>query len=462
METNTNSLFTFYRINIIFTIASIFICLNKHTYSNAPYFTVPIAYVLCLIFLRRYQQYENQLSIRIIESIMIIRYVLMPISYYCLDSSPTSFDIHYANVALFFIIYEMVVVFLVLNVFCKRIFDSLHKGMVLKTEASFSDIGVKILLFLFVATLAMYPQYLHNLITFSFETLESVEVESDVNGMFNLIYKSGSIVFSCLLISKFRVNNGRISSLLICLLTSWLCTWLCSLGTSGLVSRTSFLTNGIIFTMMVLKYYPQYKRGIITFSVSIVLSMLILGTISRFYVDKDTSSFWMDMLAFEMLDSYFGGLRDVIVAIKMDDLYGDKLGLTTFFNDLFAGAPYFASRSGMDFDMRSSYFFNATFFGMQGFVSRICPLIGQGYSYFGPLLAPIPTSVCVLSALRLNRKLNDSADTISFYMYCLMMYFFSAYAMYNMNIIAGGFWNKVLPILLVVILNNWQKKIISQ
>lgn len=458
METNTNSLFTFYRLNIICTVASICACLNKHTYSNAPYFVVPLAYVLCLIFLRRYQQYENQLSIRIIESIMIIRYAVIPVSYYLMDSSPISFDIHYANVALFFIIYEMVVVFLVLNIFCKRIFDTPNEGILLKNEASFSDIGVRILMLLFVATLAMYPQYLHNLITFSFETLEGVEVESDVNGMFNLIYKSGSIVLSCLLISKFRDNNGSIRSLVICLVTSWLCTWLCSLGTSGLVSRTSFLTNGIIFTMMVLKYYPQYKRSIISFSVCIVLCMLILGTISRFYAEKDTSSFWIDMLAFEMLDSYFGGLRDIMVALKMNDLYGDKIGLNTLINDLFAGAPYFASRSGMDFDMRSSYFFNATFFGMQGFVSRICPLIGQGYAYFGSLLAPIPTTVCVVSALRLNRKLNDSSDTISFYMYCLMMYFFGAYAMYNMNIIAGGFWNKVLPILLVVTLNNLQKK----
>lgn len=452
------SLFHFFPICVIGSLLGVFICINKHSYTDVAYYYIPLAFFICMVAFRFYGPYANQLSIRIIEVLMVVRYVITPISYYYRTKEPLSFDLSYATLGLFYMIYEMIVVFFMLNFFASKIFIARNR-LQRRIDLSFSDIGVRILLVLFVLTLVMYPQYLHNLLSFSFETLEEVEVESDVNGMFNLIYKSGSIIVSCLLLSRFKKNKGTISSLTYCLIICWICTWVCSLGTSGLVSRTSFLTNGIIFTMMVLKYYPQYKKKVILLSTGVVLSMLIFGTISRFYNNRDSSTFWVDMLDFEMLDSYFGGLRNVMVSLKMEDVYGEYLGFKTFLNDMFAGVPFFASRSGMDFDMRSSFFFNVTFFGTTGILSRIIPIIGQGYAYFGPILSPLPTAFCVWCALKLNRKMNESGDAVSFYMYCLMMYFFCAYSMYNMNTIAGGFWNKVFPILLVVMLNNLQKKL---
>lgn len=460
METKSKfSVFNLSTIYVASALISTFLCVNRHECNDAAYFIIPIVFSICMIIFRFYAVYSHQLSILLIEALMVVRYVITPISYYYRTTEPMAFDYSYANMGLFYMIYEMVVVFAMLNAYTRKIFTARKKRIQINTSVKFSDMGVRILLVLFIATLAMYPQYLHNLLTFSFETLEEVEVESDVNGMFNLIYKSGSIVIACLLLSKFECNNRTIFSLIRCLVICWLCTWLCSLGTSGLVSRTSFLTNGIIFTMIVLRYYPQYKRLIVSMSFGVVLAMLVLGTMSRFYGDNDTSTFMGDMLNFEMLDSYFGGLRDVVVALKMNDIYGDQLGFTTFFNDLFAGMPFFASRSGMDFDMRSPYFFNATIFGTTEIMSRIIPIIGQGYVYFGPILAPLPTAFCIWCALKLNRRMVESRDTISYYMYCLMMYFFCAYSMYNMNTISGGFWNKVLPILLVVMLNNLQKKL---
>lgn len=446
---------------IVFSIISSAICLYLHTDSCVPYYIIPIVYSVCNCFRWGYVKYSRQISILIIEGLMIVRYMLTPISYYLLGTTPDAMDNRYAFEGITLMIYEMVIVFACLNYFPRKIFkQSSNVKKNRNTDIKASDIGIQLLVVLFLITLASYPQYVKNLLTFSFENMETVEVESEVNGMFNIIYKSGSIAISCILLSTYKNNNGSALSLIRCLLVSWLCTWLCSLGTSGMVSRTSFLTNGIIFTLMVINYYPRYKKTIVTTSTSIVLLMLIFGTIARFY-SGDTSGviFFNDMLGFELLDSYFGGLRDVIVSIKTEIKYGQILGLETFFNDLFAGVPYFASRSGMDFDLRSPYFFNATFFGFEGIISRIIPMIGQGYCYFGPLLAPLPTAISVYAAIKLNKKMNDSSNLLSFYMYCLMMYYFSAYSMYNMNIIAGGFWNKILPILLAVWLNNITKKI---
>ena len=235
-----------------------------------------------------------------------------------------------------------------------------------------------------------------------------------------------------------------------CLISSWLIIWMASVGTSGLVSRTTFLTNGIIFTGMVLNVYPEKKKAILYGSTTVVLLFLIYGTISRFYsYATNSSTFWTGILSYETLDSYFGGLRDVTVAVKMKAQQGSQLSFSALFNDLFAGVPFLASRSGMDFTHRIVYYFNTTFFGYSGNVSRICPLIGQGYAYLGLVISPLFTCICVYLAMKTNVILEKSRNELLIYISSLMLYYLSAYSMYNLNIIAGGIWNKLLPLFLV-------------
>ncbi|MBR6103856.1 MAG: hypothetical protein IKP81_02215 [Paludibacteraceae bacterium] len=443
----------------VISFISTFICIYLHNnFVDANYFIVPLIYFLCLLFLRNYDIYSNHLSIRIIDLLMLVRYSIMPVSYYLRDAEPYSFDITLADEGLFLIVYEMICVFLSLNYFSKSTFRNEDFNSDTKFGISFSDFGVRIIIVLFVITMLMYPQYLKNLLTFSFESMEEVDIESNVNGMFNLIYKTGSVVLSCLLLSRLYSLGQSRKSFFIGICVTFICVWICSLGTSGSVSRTSFLTNGIIYSLILVKIFPLYKRNIFIMFAIVVGSMLVLGTISRFYADKSSENFVGDMLNFEMLDSYFGGLRDVVVSIKASVNYDSLLDVETFFNDIFAGVPFFASRSGVNFDIRSNAVFNLAFFGFPGINSRICPLIGQGYIYLGPILAPLFTVFFVYMALLMNKKFNASNDTISFYMYGLLCYFFSAYSMYNLNIVASGFWNKILPVLIVLSLNYVTKK----
>ena len=56
--------------------------------------------------------------------------------------------------------------------------------------------------------------------------------------------------------------------------------------------------------------------------------------------------------------------------------------------------------------------------------------------------------------MKFNSKLLGTENELEIYMWSLAVYYFSAYSMYNLNIVMGGVWNKILPIFLVIILNR--------
>lgn len=437
-------------IGIIGVIISIF----EHGNGDINYYILPLFYVINICYIRIYGEYSRKLSLIIIDVLMCVRYVGLPVCYYITNVNPISYHGEYEFESIFLMVYEMLTVTMTINLLAPKIFQ--NKQQEDDNDIYFSNIqtrkpGIIIIVILFIGVLLTHPQYFANLFVFSFTDFQEVENNSDINGFYNLIYKTGIIVVGCVLISKFASLQSRSKKqFLLCLISSWLIIWIASVGTSGLVSRTTFLTNGIIFTGMVLNVYPEKKKAILYGSTTVVLLFLIYGTISRFYsYATNSSTFWTGILSYETLDSYFGGLRDVTVAVKMKAQQGSQLSFSALFNDLFAGVPFLASRSGMDFTHRIVYYFNTTFFGYSGNVSRICPLIGQGYAYLGLVISPLFTCICVYLAMKTNVILEKSRNELLIYISSLMLYYLSAYSMYNLNIIAGGIWNKLLPLFLV-------------
>ena len=419
------------------------------------YYILPFFFFVCLILLKRYGSYSSQISILIMEVLMQVRYVVLPISYYLSGNEPVAYNSDYGWSAMAIMIYEMICVILLINYLAPYYFGE-NRGCVRNNWQfmNITDIGTFLIIVMFVLTITTHPQYIRNLFTFRFEDFEGVDVDSGINGMYNIIYKTGIITSNCLLLSLLsRRKKKTMLQYSICIVFCWIAIWTASVGTSGMVSRTSFLTNGIIFTLLLMKRFPEHIKKTVYLSLIVVGAMLILGTISRFYLNNSSQAI-SGILSYETLDSYFGGLRDVSVGLEMKELYGDNIDFRTLWTDVFAGVPYFASRSGLDFNNRIPNYFNGTFFGIFGNISRICPLVAQASTYIGALFAPIFTCIFVWLGMKFNSKLLETENELEIYMWSLAVYYFSAYSMYNLNIVMGGVWNKILPIFLVIILNR--------
>ena len=103
----------------------------------------------------------------------------------------------------------------------------------------------------------------------------------------------------------------------------------------------------------------------------------------------------------------------------------------------------------MDFTHRIVYYFNTTFFGYSGNVfsnmsinwTRVCIFRISHISF-------IYLYLCLFGHEN-NVILEKSRNELLIYISSLMLYYLSAYSMYNLNIIAGGIWNKLLPLFLV-------------
>lgn len=450
-----------YRLNrqdialLLIGIIGLFFSIYNHNGNKIHYYILPFCYVINVAFIRSYNLFANNISLFIIDTLMCIRYVVLPLSYYTSTNNPFAFHYQYEFVAIFMLVYEMIMVTMTINIFAPKIFlQNIEKEQAFQSGIKLKSPGIIIIILLLGLVLITMPQYMTNLFTFRFSDMQEVENTSSIKGMYNIIYKTGIIIVGCVIMSKFsRIEEKQTKHFISCLLISWLIIWMSSIGTSGIVSRTTFLTNGIIFTIMVLRIFPERSRFILCSSLSVTFLFLILGTIFRFYSNSRVS-IGEEILAYEVLDSYFGGLRNLTVAIRMDDLYGDRITFSTLLNDLFAGFPFFATRIGLNFDDRIVYYFNATFFGFTGISSRICPLIGQGYSYLGLLFSPLFSCFCVYGAMKINRIMRKTKNEILIYIACLLTFYLSAYSMYNLNIITGGLWNKILPIYLVYLLSK--------
>ena len=151
-------------------------------------------------------------------------------------------------------------------------------------------------------------------------------------------------------------------------------------------NRADYLLISIAGVVFYYRLFPKSNKMIAGFAFSFAAIVMILFSVARFTGAN------ISTLVSRNIDSYFGGIPNVAIAVASKRAYQGEYTLLNFVFELFRpmlGVGMLLKNLSI---FTSSEFFNSYIYG-QGHVSQIIPMIGEGYFYFGFLFSPVLTIV---------------------------------------------------------------------
>ncbi len=448
---------------VLGTCISLTVCFTLQTLGDYNFFNqwvLTLCYLICLVLFTNNKRYLYNYSLCIINILLFIRYSILPLSFYITTNGVLRYSYEFLNKSLLLMIYEMIAVFIAIQFFSAKFFkdDLVNTGNIIN-ENKKMQIGTLIIIILFIVVLFLYPQYIKQLFNFRFTTMEEVVVDSSVDGFYRIVYRTGLITIGCTLLTEIYKRYRDKNMFFISLIIAIYFIWVASQGSSGNISRTAFLSNGIAFFFIITQLYPKKKKLILILSLIAMFLLIIIGTMVRFSYGNELnfqsiSNTIREIFNYDILDLYFGGVEGVNVALKTSSIFSRSITFNTLVNDMVSQIPFVGTRIGINFQNITPVYFNYVYFGYFGNVTKICPFIGQGYIFFGSILSPIFSILCIYFSFYFNKRLKYARDLISVYTFALCIYSFSTFVMYNFNILSIFLWNRLFPFLLIIIFNN--------
>jgi len=210
--------------------------------------------------------------------------------------------------------------------------------------------------------------------------------------------------------------------------------------------QIQFIASELIFVLYIsifvyfitIRLWPESKRSLI----------FILGTLSCFgilvlaYIKSGATSWGLFRNELgTILQAYFPGvinLSAVLVLPRINII--DRL-----FSDLYSLIPFRNSLFGLQVVNLANYF-NMN----NNMTGQILPLIGESYYYFGIILSPLLSSVFVIISINANEKMNNCKDVLHYGIYLLIMIYFSfGCVCFNFIICGQTFMNTIFPMMII-------------
>nr|WP_263314156.1 hypothetical protein [Mammaliicoccus sp. Marseille-Q6498] len=447
-----------YRVSIII-IAIISSILIMFSDAKKPdnLILLPLLFALLIIIVPSFTKYMfKNIGITIVNISMLIRYIITPtlISIYGVDLNRGQILLtSVQNKAVYLMMYEMIVIFILYAIFYKNFYtDNIVKKA--KEIKSSSNIFGWLFVLLCIAILISNPAILSRYsFVWTASELKSKVVEGVSVSFFLTVIQLGHLVLTVNLLNmihKFYEKKNRfvyvvISIIVVMISASFM------VGTS----RFSIILPLVTGLFTILKLYRPYAKviGLLSFVVSfvfiIVSTALKQSTISG---ETGTSS---NSSIFEGLNSdlqiYFSGVSNVAHSLNTRFIY-EPFDFMAILSDLTRSVMYVNSWFGTHISALNQ--FNVTFYGGGTSQDQILPMIGQGYLYFGFILAPILTGVTIIMVMYLDKIIQKSSSVFNVYIITYLCLKFALYNMANATILLSFMTNFFLILLFIVWLNK--------
>ena len=447
----------FYRLFVIIS-SIITIILDMVTTQHIPNNLVllPFVFVLLFVVFPSFSRYIfNNLGITIINFTMLLRYVVSPflMALYGSDiqmGSTVSIDIQ--NKAVLLMVYEMIAMFLIFALLHKYFYSNNSKIRNVKSQSNiFGWIFIAFALLIIINQPSVLGNYSF---IWSASKLKTDTANENVT-LFAFLIQLAQIVFTVSILNIIHKYYEKKNSIIYLFLSFIVIVASASFITG--TSRSSIIIPLVTGLFALLVLYNKYRKLII--GSSLILSLLVIsvstllkqqtnvtiGSRSLYHSAGPLENFNTD------IQLYFSGLINVGHSIEtssvirpfdfnliMSDLTHSVVFINNFFHQ---------SQSAL-------IAFNDMFYKTTGVADQIVPILGQGYLYFGTILAPIFSVIGLIVVMFLDKMVFRTKSVFTLYILSYFCLKFSMLFMSNATILTSFFTNFILILLLIAYLNS--------
>lgn len=418
------------------------------------FYLIPLSYSILILIFPSFTKYIfRNIGLFTLNACMFIRYLLSPllISFEGVydPNSIVPFNNNY-TIATYLMLYELVVIFFIFQLLYKKFYDN-RKILTTNIKAEKNLMGWAFVVFC-ILIIVLYPEVLSR---YSFiwltDELKSKEIGIEIISSIPLLVQIGTLVLTISIVNqiyKRYSNNNRfvyvlLSICIVFLISSFI------VGTS----RNSVILPLVTGLYIIFISFQKHKKVIGGISVLSVMLFILFSTLL-----KETTIYSYDYTLYDFfsqlninLQRYFSGLNNVAISVQTSSIYS-SFNIESILSDITRNIvlinSFFQSEKSALID------FNIVYYNGGFSRDQILPLIGQGYLYFGFLLAPLFTIIILILLMYFDSKVLTKDGIIHRYIYAYVALKLGTFMMANFTILISFITNYFLILLLLVVLNR--------
>ncbi len=440
----------FYRIiTIVLSVISIIAVLLTKAYIPSNLVLIPLIFLCLFLIFPSFSRYIfKNIGITVINFTMLIRYAISPLLMSLYGSNihlGSSISMSIQSKAINLMLYEMIMIFITFAIFYKRFYSNKKNFKNIKSTSNlFGWIFVIITLLIVI----LIPNTVSNY-SFIWSTKQlNNDVLTNISGFVTLV-QLGQLVLTISILNVIYKLHSKKNNIFYLILS--IIVILTSASFINGTSRFSIILPLVtgFFTIFIL--YKNYRKIIAFFSMILILVFIVMSTLLKHQtnISSHNVGFWKGLNT--DLQVYFAGVANIGHAIETSYIYM-PFNIKAILGDLSHSVMIINSYFS---DYQSALvLFNNMFYKQLGFRDQILPLLGQGYLYFGWILAPLFSVIMILLTMFLDRLIYNSSSIFVLYIYTYLCLKWSLFFMSNATILISFFTNFVLILLIIAFLNE--------
>lgn len=440
----------------ITTLTSGYVLLQTYNTEGYTYlFLLPLLYGLfMLVFPSMWRFRKGRIGLTVFNIVLMIRYVIYPFAKASTLSDPfpnykpTPTGI---ETGIWIMVFELLFSFIIVHIFAKRF----YKKKSIQNNHNHLNANFVLVLFLIVGIgiIVRFPSII-NRYNF-FIVSEGIErADLSVNFLFLLIVDLTLIIIPVLILYRFKYKYDHHPSVKYVILSLMFVLPLMTIITGR--SRLSVVVPTIAWLVILIKLYPRYKKliGTVTLTMLIIVftSLTLYMQFGITTSNTETTNSFSLTTASNLINAYFSGVDNMGMAVDMNNVFENDIGLDTLKNDLIYNIPVLSNFA--DSGNTSTIWFNRLIYGPWSSVDHIIPLSGQGYTYFGFLGAPLFLIITLILMMFFDNKIASENRIEYTYIYVYLTVRLAMAMMLSFGSIYSMFFSLFFPLIIIFTINK--------
>ncbi|KXH84678.1 O-antigen polymerase [Chryseobacterium kwangjuense] len=421
---------------VLFALSFLFFCIGFFIYgkiSNTSYqdvYFLPIGLGFFTLFISGiFQQLKSYFIFWIITIQQIVRYIIIPFLFITGDKlrfGSTTVNEPYA-VAMMLIELMFILIAYYICTYSKE-------GKPKKGKLNFLPLNTITtgLFFLFILIIASNRAFLHKLsFVWDIAAYLKLKVSGDLENVSPLVsimfpvMRAYIVLFIFSVINSFKIRQGTklMLSILVVLINATII-----IG----VSRFSIVYASFPLILLLIYFYPDYRRKVITYSSVFFVAILLLASLTKFSGNSKKADMG-GFFSLHELNAYFGGVANY--AIGYDSYQKNVVNpfdkYYYFISDITQNIPVLSKVSNDNY--KTNIKFNNHIYGAGRSRDQIVPVSVAGLYHFSQYFFYIYILILSILAFRFETKAYTTNSPVLFFLYIILAFGCSTSMMINIG-----------------------------